>query len=238
MNRPESKGAEDEAYLTWTFEWMADDYLIQTRRASLGMYPGWMRRVARRVLGANPDAVLDIGAGPGYLLGLLAAEAPRVRLTGVDLSHRALEKAPAGVKTHRAEFVRFAETRQEDFDVAVATFVLRDIHDKPAFLAAAHQVLKPRGHLLLMETHTPRGLAATGFRWYFHHVLPWYARRRWIPEWPEEWGPHPYQWLSETHRQWHRGEELPEWLSAAGFERIVTLSRPHEVIMLVDAVKA
>jgi arsenite methyltransferase len=109
------------------------------------------RRTILRALELRPgERVLDIGSGPGFLAGEMAAAGAHVH--GVDPSPSMLAIA----RRHAPE-VSFSEgtaTELPDgpFDVAVSTQVYEYVEDMAAALAAVRRVLVPGGRLLILDT--------------------------------------------------------------------------------------
>ncbi len=107
-------------------------------------------------LGPAPRRVLDVGAGTGYLLGLLAGRLPGAQeLAGVD-------PAPAMVAVARDraadERLRFTEGTAErlpaadgHYDLVVAVTSFDHWADQAAGLAECARVLTPGGHLVLTD---------------------------------------------------------------------------------------
>ena len=107
-------------------------------------------------LGPAPRRVLDVGAGTGYLLGLLARRLPEAQeLAGVD-------PAPAMVAVARDraadERLRFTEGTAERlpaadgrYDLVVAVTSFDHWADQAAGLAECARVLAPGGHLVLAD---------------------------------------------------------------------------------------
>ncbi|CAB1128391.1 Methyltransferase type 12 [Candidatus Hydrogenisulfobacillus filiaventi] len=226
------------AYLERTFDWMADRYVDQTQRVSRGQYRDWMERLAREILDLDPAAVVDVGCGPGYLLSLLARRRPDLRLTGVDLSRRALRHLPPGVERFHGPLEAFARDHAGEYDVAVASFVLRDQADRSGFLADLGRLTGADGHLLILETARPQGLPGVGFDLYFHRWLPWWGRTRLAADWDRSQGPGPYEWLSASQKGWGRGRELNAWLRAGGWEIEQELWPDWAAVRLVRAAPA
>ena len=115
-------------------------------------------RVAELALSLRPAPrrVLDVGAGTGYLLGLLAGRLPEAgELAGVD-------PAPAMVAVARDraadERLRFTEGTAERlpfasgrFDLVVSTTSFDHWADQAAGLAECARVLAPGGQLVLAD---------------------------------------------------------------------------------------
>ena len=119
------------------------------------------RAAVRRALALRPgEAVLDIGAGPGFLAVEMAEETgPDGRVVGVDPSESMLaiarrrELAPGSAPVEFAQGgaleLPFADA---SFDVAVSTQVLEYVEDVPGALREARRVLRPGGRLLILDT--------------------------------------------------------------------------------------
>ncbi len=222
-------------HLAATFDWLAGRYLEQTVQVSWGRYPAWMAAVARLAVRPRPHRLVDLGSGPGYLLRRVAARLPECELAAVDISARVLEAVPESVARYQAPMQVWAAGHARAYDVAVLSFVLRDLARPEEGIQAAATALRPGGRVIVLETHTPEGWRQWGFDAYFHHALPAWGDRFLTRDWPEAKERAPYRWLSETHRRWHRGEALGTWLEAAGFSHITSHRRPEDVVLLYSA---
>jgi arsenite methyltransferase len=119
------------------------------------------RGVSRAALDLRPgERVLDIGAGPGFLVTEMAEEVGSAgRVDGVDPSESMLaiarrretsrDAAPVGLGVGDALSLPFDAGV---FDAAVSTQVLEYIDDVGAALAEARRVLRPGGRLLVLDT--------------------------------------------------------------------------------------
>jgi ubiquinone/menaquinone biosynthesis C-methylase UbiE len=109
------------------------------------------------VLAETEDAhVLDVGSGTGALAITLLERWPRHRVTGIDPSGGMLEiarrTADEQLSAHvarrfRAEVAAAHQLPFEDgtFDLAVSSFVLQLVDDRPAALREVRRVLRPGG---------------------------------------------------------------------------------------------
>jgi demethylmenaquinone methyltransferase/2-methoxy-6-polyprenyl-1,4-benzoquinol methylase len=224
--KPQMRSLED------TFDWMSERYAAQTRAVSWRGYPVWLHRVANIIAAHHPRTLVDIGCGPGELLRILGQQLPDCQLTGLDPSSAMLDHLSSQVRPYHDKLENFSRGHQAEFDSAVMTFVLRDLHEPQTALKQAVHLLKSGGQLVILETHTPHGWKASGFRIYFHHLLPWWGDIRLTRDWPGSGHDAPYRWLSRTHQVWDRGEALPDWMNDAGLTKIQRHSNPREVIMI------
>ncbi|MBI2205738.1 MAG: methyltransferase domain-containing protein [Candidatus Rokubacteria bacterium] len=108
-----------------------------------------IRPVTRRLLEALPwdgaRRVLDIGTGPGTLLGEIASVAPATAIVGVDRAFGMVARAPRTPGHLAVMDAMSLGLRRGVFDVAVMTFVLFHLRDPGAALAEVKRVLHRHG---------------------------------------------------------------------------------------------
>ncbi|MBU2488028.1 MAG: class I SAM-dependent methyltransferase [Proteobacteria bacterium] len=105
--------------------------------------------------------LLDVGTGPGWLLGHLAREAPGLELVGLDVSPAMVKQAGKNLGGQaRMELGNAEDLPFEDgfFDVVVSTGSMHHWKDPVKGLDEIHRVLAPGGRALVYDlvTHTPR----------------------------------------------------------------------------------
>jgi ubiquinone/menaquinone biosynthesis C-methylase UbiE len=103
--------------------------------------------------------LVDIGCGPGYLLGVIGRRFRRLHLMGIDISQTMIEAAHRSL-AHRGLGDRVA-FRQGDIerlplqgnsvDFVVSTFSLHHWTNPLEALREVHRVLKPKGQFLLFD---------------------------------------------------------------------------------------
>ncbi|HXG04627.1 MAG TPA: methyltransferase domain-containing protein [Candidatus Binatia bacterium] len=114
------------------------------------------RAAAVKHLGLGPaDRVLEVGIGTGLNLPLYP---PAVRLTGIDLSQEMLDKAVERVqrlampnvtlKVMDATAMDFADN---EFDRALATYVISAVPDPVAVLREMRRVVRPGGTIVILN---------------------------------------------------------------------------------------
>ncbi|MEU4423829.1 class I SAM-dependent methyltransferase [Actinoplanes sp. NPDC024001] len=110
--------------------------------------------------------VLDIGAGPGGLLGRLAARRPDLSLTGLDLSPDmvALAQRSATAPAIRFEVADVAALPRPDHsaDVIVSTLSAHEWPEPDRAAAELTRVLRPGGRLLIYDFRFARLRELTG----------------------------------------------------------------------------
>ena len=117
-------------------------------------HPG--RVAALKLLDIRPDErILEVGIGTGLNLPLYP---PHCRLTGIDLSDKMLEKAQAKIeelgldnvtlKVMDASALDFADN---EFDRALATYVISAVPDPLGVLREMRRVVKPGGVIVILN---------------------------------------------------------------------------------------
>ncbi|MCL4521844.1 MAG: class I SAM-dependent methyltransferase [Firmicutes bacterium] len=219
-----------------TFNWMASRYLKQTQRVTWNGYSRWIHQTARLIADWHPDSVVDLGCGPGYLLSRLQSMLPDARLVGVDYASEMLAQVPPSVPAKLATMADWSTSGHERFDVGVLSFSLRDQGDVAATLTRLYDRLRPGGHLVLLETHTPAGWRKWGFEAYVHHALPWWAERVGTRDWAGQPDESPYRWLSRSHRLWDQSlPTFPQLLYRLGYRDLTVHTQASDVVLLWSA---
>jgi ubiquinone/menaquinone biosynthesis C-methylase UbiE len=111
-------------------------------------------------LGPAPRRVLDVGAGTGYLLGLLAGRLSAAEeLTGVDPAPSMVAVARERASDERLRFLEGTAERlpaaDERYDLVVSTTSFDHWADQAAGIAECAGVLAPGGHLVLADQFSP-----------------------------------------------------------------------------------
>jgi phosphatidylethanolamine/phosphatidyl-N-methylethanolamine N-methyltransferase len=114
------------------------------------------RAAAVRHLGLqSQDRVLEVGIGTGLNLPLYP---PAVRLTGIDLSQEMLDKAVERVQTLTMPNVTLKvmdatamDFADNEFDRALATYVISAVPDPVAVLREMRRVVRPEGTIVILN---------------------------------------------------------------------------------------
>jgi ubiquinone/menaquinone biosynthesis C-methylase UbiE len=105
---------------------------------------------------ASPQSVLDVGCGTGYLLRVLAGHYPGAKqLAGIDAAPNMIQTAQRITDDKRLTFVTgVAEHLPYDdasMDLVVSSTSFDHWSDQGAGLAECARVLRPGGHLVLVD---------------------------------------------------------------------------------------
>lgn len=126
-------------------EWNAVQYLkFQNERTQ----PAW--DLALRIREARPEAILDIGCGPGNSTNVLAAVFPEADLLGVDSSPAMIKAATANhpdITFKQCDAARDLPSLGRDFGVVFSNACLQWVPNHAKLLPEMLALLKPGGVL-------------------------------------------------------------------------------------------
>ena len=201
------------------FDNIAPSYDKLNHRLSWNIDKGWRRKAIRQLEPHKPQALLDIATGTGDF-AILAAEMLRpARLVGADISEgmmevgrqKVREKGLDAIITFEREDCTALSYPDATFDAVTAAFGIRNFADLDKGLEEMCRVLKPGGHLSIVELTTPVSFPMKQlFHVYSHTVLPLYGRI--ISR-----DTSAYSYLTKTIEAFPQGERMVEILQKAGF---------------------
>ena len=155
------------------FSHIAERYDIVNRLLSLGIDRSWRKFTAQRVASRSPSRVLDLATGSGDLAITIQSTLPNAHITGADFCEpmlaQARRKGLANTIVADALNLPFAD---HSFDTLTVAFGLRNMRSWPDALREMHRVLRPGGHLLILDFGLPSPPLLTPYRFYLHHILP------------------------------------------------------------------
>ena len=155
------------------FAAIAARYDLANHFLSFGLDFLWRRRAARIVRAWQPERILDLATGSGDLALALRAACPEARVVGADFCLPMLlvaqRKGLGQLVVADGMRLPFADGA---FDVLTVAFGLRNMESWPGALAEMGRVLRPGGHLLVLDFSVPPAPLRWAYRPYLHHVLP------------------------------------------------------------------
>lgn len=155
------------------FSAIASRYDFANHFLSFGLDFVWRRRAARIVHSWLPERILDLATGSGDLALSLRGVCPRAQIVGADFCLPMLRFAQKKGLDHPvvADGMRLPFT-DGAFDVLTVAFGLRNMESWPGALAEMARVLRPGGHLLVLDFSVPPPPLRWLYRPYLHHILP------------------------------------------------------------------
>jgi demethylmenaquinone methyltransferase/2-methoxy-6-polyprenyl-1,4-benzoquinol methylase len=193
------------------FDRVARRYRLANTILSAGMDAGWRRRSAAIVRGWAPRRVLDLATGSGDLAREIEGACPDAEVTGADFSPKMLavakELGSRRLVQADAMALPFADG---EFDVVTVAFGLRNMVSWEGALREMARVLRPGGHVLVLDFSIPPQPLRWLYRPYLHHVLPRLAG--WVTgEWDA------YRYLGDSIEAFPSGAALCALIEQAGF---------------------
>ena len=153
---------------------IAPRYDLANHLLSCGIDFYWRKRVAEIVASWRPNKVVDLATGTGDLALALQRKMPQAEIIGADFSEEMLDIAKRkGVRqTMLADAMRLPFD-DASVDCVTVAFGLRNMEDYGGALREMARVLKPHGHLLVLEFSLPRmSILRAVYRFYLHRCLP------------------------------------------------------------------
>ena len=217
---PYSQGSAKAAQVETMFDNIAPTYDTLNHRLSWNIDRSWRRKAIKALEPYKPQDILDIATGTGDFAIMAAQMLAPTRLVGTDISEGMMDVGREKVKRLGLEDVISFE--REDclnlsyadgtFDAVTAAFGIRNFANLDKGLSETCRVLRPGGHLSIVELTTPpRFPMKQLFHVYSHTVLPVYGRLISKDQ-------SAYSYLTKTIEAFPQGERMMEILLKAGFK--------------------
>ena len=212
--------AEDKAkQVEQMFDNIAHSYDKLNHRLSWDIDKWWRRKAIAQLRPYSPQTLLDIATGTGDFAILAAQMLRPQRVTGADISEGMMEIGRRkvaqlglqGIISFEKEDCLALSYQEGSFDAVTAAFGIRNFSSLEKGLGEMCRVLKPGGHLSIVELTTPVTFPMKQlFSIYSHTVLPTYGRL--ISK-----DTSAYSYLTKTIEAFPQGEQMMEILHKAGF---------------------
>jgi len=203
---------------------IARRYDLANHLLSGGLDVWWRRCLVAAVRRTQPREVLDLATGSGDVAFALARGLPAdVAITGMDFCQPMLDEAESK-KTAAADpcYARIVfrpgdglalPLPDASVDAVTISFGLRNLADRPRGLREMHRVLRPGGHLFVLEFSQPHAWFRPLYYFYLRRILPRIAG--WVTG-----DRAAYVYLNETIEQFPDRAALAAEIRAAGFSDV------------------
>ena len=218
--KPYGKEGEKGKLVEEMFDNIAPTYDTLNHRLSWDIDKGWRKKAIRQLLPFQPKTILDIATGTGDFAILSAKELRPQRMIGIDISEGMMK---IGQKKVEAEGLQHIVSFKKDdcthlsfddnsFDAVTAAFGIRNFQNLDQGLSEMYRVLRPNGHLSIVELTTPVSFPMKQlFKLYSHTILPVYGKL--ISKDTSS-----YSYLTKTIEAFPQGEVMLDILRKAGFK--------------------
>ncbi len=201
----------DPKFVHDTFSAIAGRYGTVNHLLSLGTDILWRARALQIIADWRPSKLLDAATGTGDLALDIQRELPEVHVLGLDFCEPMLAMARQRGLLHTLHAdAMHMPLEDAAFDALTIAFGLRNLPDYAAALREFRRVLRPGGHLLVLDFSLPDGFARAPYRLYLHQVLPHLAA--WLTGQRSA-----YDYLGQSIEQFPRGTAMLDLLGQAGF---------------------
>lgn len=219
--KPYNERAEKGQQVEQMFDNIAPTYDKLNHRLSWDIDKGWRKKAIKYLEPFRPQTILDIATGTGDFAILSAEILHPQKLIGADISVGMMDIGRK--KVHDKGLQEIISFEKEDclalsypdssFDAVTAAFGIRNFANLDKGLQEMCRVLKPGGHLSIVELTTPVSFPMRQlFHIYSHSVLPVYGRL--ISK-----DTNAYSYLTKTIEAFPQGERMTEILHDAGFSK-------------------
>lgn len=163
------------------FDAIAGTYDQLNHTLSFGFDKGWRRKGIAFLRPFRPQTLLDIATGTGDLAIQLYRTLEIDRIIGADISEGMMEVGRRKVaEAGYADHIRFEQQDctaltydNDSFDAVTAAFGVRNFENIEKGIAEMYRVLKPGGHIMILELSTPEHFPMKQlYRLYSKTVIP------------------------------------------------------------------
>ena len=202
------------------FDNIAPTYDTLNHRLSWDIDKGWRKKAIRQLSPFHPKPILDIATGTGDFAILSAKLLSPQKMVGIDISEGMMKIGQQKVeKEGLQEIISFKKEdctqlsfNDNSFDAVTAAFGIRNFQNLDQGLKEMCRVLKPGGHLSIVELTTPVSFPMKQlFKIYSHSILPVYGKL--ISK-----DNNAYSYLTNTIEAFPQGEVMLKILKKAGFK--------------------
>ena len=222
--KPYAPTGEKHEQVEEMFDHIAPTYDVLNHTLSLGTDRGWRRKAMDALGKYHPRHVLDVATGTGDFAILAARRlgTEGLHITGADISEGMMQVGREKVRQLGLErVIRFCREdcmqlsfADDSFDAVTVAYGVRNFQDLDAGLREMCRVLRPGGHLLVVELASPPHFPMKQIFWLYSHVwMPLVGRLVSKDD-------HAYRYLPATMEAFPQGEVMEGILLRAGFRSV------------------
>ena len=213
--KPYAASGEKGQQVEQMFDGIAHSYDRLNHMLSLGIDRRWRRKTIKALLPYKPQRMLDIATGTGDF-ALLAAELLKSEsIVGADLSEGKVEKAGLSKTiSFQKEDCMNLSFADGSFDAVIAAYGVRNFADLDRGLREMLRVLRPGGHVAILELAAPKRFPMKQLFWlYSHAVMPLVGKLVSKDK-------RAYSYLPQTMEAVPQGKDMQAIMEKAGFEDV------------------
>lgn len=203
---------QDPHYVHAAFSAIAKRYVSANHILSLGADIEWRARVVQQIAEWKPARLIDLATGTGDLALAIKAALPEVEVLGSDFCRPMLDVAiQRGLSNVLEADAMNLPLPDNSFDVVTVAFGLRNMANYEEALREFARILRPSGHLLVLDFSIPENaLFSVPYRIYLHKVLPHVAG--FVTDQPAA-----YTYMADSIESFPRGAGLCDLMQTCGY---------------------
>ena len=164
---------QDPGFVKDAFSKIADRYVLTNHVLSMGTDILWRKRVGQIVIEWAPETILDVATGTGDLALELQKVCSDSEVIASDFCPEMLAHASRrGVEKTQVVDAMNMPFDDDSCDVLTVAFGLRNMSSYPDALTEMKRVIRPGGHLLVLDFSQPEGLLKKPYSFYLNKILP------------------------------------------------------------------
>lgn len=220
------------------FDNISQRYDLLNHLLSLSIDKGWRKKVVRMVSAKKPKLILDVATGTADLAIALEKSHPE-KITGIDISAGMLEVGRKKVaQKGLSKMITLEQADSENlpfedntFDAITVAFGVRNFENLSKGLQEMYRVLKPGGHLLVLEFSQPQGFPMKQlYNFYFKNILPTIGKL--VSK-----DARAYTYLPESVQAFPHGESFMKIMEKCGYQRGERIPLTFGIASIYEGIK-
>jgi len=220
--KPYGKDGKKSEQVKEMFDNIAPAYDKLNHTLSMGIDRSWRRKAIDVLRPFRPHRIMDVATGTGDFAILACRELQPDALIGIDISEGMMKVGREKVsRAHLSDKISFAREdclslsfSDASFDAVTVAFGIRNFEDLDKGLSEICRVLKPGGHLIILELSTPERFPMKQlFSIYSKVVIPLLGKCISKDD-------SAYTYLPQSIRAFPQGEVMQEVIRRAGFSKV------------------
>ena len=185
---------------------------------TLGLHRRWKRQAMMLAALKPGERVLDVCTGTGDMVRLAKEHvAPTGLVVGIDYTLAMLQVGKRRVGQGACLLCGDARTialLNEQFDIVMVAFGLRNVSESAVALKDIHRVLRPGGRLVILDFSTPEGAILGAVHLLFYQVLMKHLG------WALAFHTDAHHYMRDSMQRWPRQRALSDHLRETGYTSV------------------
>jgi demethylmenaquinone methyltransferase / 2-methoxy-6-polyprenyl-1,4-benzoquinol methylase len=165
---------QDAGFVKEAFAGIARRYVLTNHVLSMGTDVLWRIKTAKLVASLKPRLILDLATGSGDLAAAISRRCPDADVLGMDFSVPMMREAQRqNFQSLIAADALALPLSDQCVDVITVAFGLRNMASWPRALSEMHRVLRPGGHIIILDFSLPSPqILRAPYLFYLKQVMP------------------------------------------------------------------